>query len=738
VIGISGLVAQFFGEGNDLVLAELPVDLREVIDPWAERAERAEEGIAFLPRSRGGRLWWYGFAPDSRARREVLGLLDAWVGSTSSDLARNRGRLDPSDGFDARLSKERPGTVMRFEVLPRTGSASRQAKLDVRHALRRMVRLIDERPPSEFQAARSTAEVLEDLGHALSAGEQGLAMALLDELRSSGDLDETNLAFLRMRVLTGLRLWHEVLSDPVLPEILEMRRPPGVSRAVQQAVYGAHLELLDAEERDGDLHAAFSQVQDEYAGVERGSPRPRSRGELVVQFLYALSADPGIRAGIVDRLLAEADTIAVGLQQRLRRLQTAAESVELEVTPPELDPLTDATNRFFAGDAVGALDVVAAMEPSVAAVRLAVLAAADIGTPEAARKAGALLDKDPAFRDQVVASGALGRHSVEKLEGLTAAGAPDSWASWFTRLEGGASGNDAIAWARDSADQWPPLEAADALARLVESPDAVLEVLGEVSGQFLSAHGDLLNGPARGELAERLIAALAGSGRTSPGVQAQALNLTDILLASEPTGEQIATALEWLGLLRSSMAAGATVDWQVDLLQTITYYPVPQEATTARLDYVNDSLSDLRRFRTALDRTALASIATACGSVDVPMPPDFEHLLSAGATAEEDLYACLADQRVVLYSLMESASRRAADTLRRLVPTVDVVTTADHVGSDRLAGLSRNADVFVMVTAAAKHAATEFIEEQRRPRTVIHVNSRGSSALLRSLSEWCL
>jgi hypothetical protein len=736
VISVSGLVAQFFGEGNDLVLEELPANLREVIDPWANRAERADGGIAFLPRSSGGRLWWYGFAPDPRARRELLGLLDAWIGPTSSDLVRSRGRLDQSDGFDARLSEVRPGTVLRFEVLPRTGSTSKDAKLDVRHALRRMVRLLDERPPSEFQAARSPAEVLEDLGHALAAGEHGLALALLDELRSSGDLDETNLAFLRMRVLAGLRLWQEVLSDPVLPEVLSMRRPPGVSRAVQQAVYGAHLELLDREERDEDLLAAFAQVQDEYAGVERGSPPPRSRGELVVQFLYALSAEPGIREGIVHRLLGAADVMTVGLRQRLGRLQATAEPAA-RVTLPEVDPLTEATNRFFAGDAVGALDAVVGIQPSLAAVRLAVLAAADIGTPEAARKAGALLDRDPAFRDQVVASGALGRDSVEKVESLNAPGRPDSWASWFTRLAGGASRDEAVAWAREGADEWPRLEEADALARLVDSTDAVLGVLGEVAGQFLSVHGDLLDGPARTSLAERLIAALAESGRTSPGVQAQALNLADILLSSEPTGEQITTALEWLGLLRAPMAAAATIDWQVDLLQTVTYYPVPDEATTARLDYINASLADLRRFRTALDRTALESIANACASVDMPLPTDFEHLLSGGTTTEEDVYGCLADRRVVLYSLMESASRRAADTLRRLVPSVDVVTTADHVGSDRLAELSKNADVFVMVTAAAKHSATGFIESHRKPKTLIHVNAKGSSALLRCLARLC-
>ena len=72
----------------------------------------------------------------------------------------------------------------------------------------------------------------------------------------------------------------------------------------------------------------------------------------------------------------------------------------------------------------------------------------------------------------------------------------------------------------------------------------------------------------------------------------------------------------------------------------------------------------------------------------------------------------LGGPKIVMYSLLESSSRRAAETLRRLVPSVDVVTVADHVGNDRLAELSRNADIFVIVTASAKHAASEFIEQK--------------------------
>ena len=55
------------------------------------------------------------------------------------------------------------------------------------------------------------------------------------------------------------------------------------------------------------------------------------------------------------------------------------------------------------------------------------------------------------------------------------------------------------------------------------------------------------------------------------------------------------------------------------------------------------------------------------------------------------------------------------------------------VGGSRL---SRNADVFVVVTASAKHAATNFIAAERGLRPTLKVNSRGSSAILRALAHY--
>ncbi len=725
------VTSSFFGSGNDIDVTVLPHDLRSSIEQWVRAADRGD-APAYLPRVREGRLWWYGAAPDERVRREMIEHLDAWIGPTYSDLASQRGRLDLTDEFDLRLDRSARGRWLRFEVLPRTGSGSGDAKLAVRAALRRLSVLYDNRPPSEFAGLRAPAAVLDDLGHALAAADGNLADVLLAELAASGDLDASNIAYLRLRVLASLSRWTDVLSDEALEDVLSMRRPPGVSRAVQRAVYEVHLTGLDAAEQDEALLHEVDSLLPRYGPLLTSAPPAASRAEAVLQFAAALVRDAESTSGVLERLLGRAETLAPGLSRRLERMRAGLRPL---VAPAVVrDPLEEASTRYAQGDAVGALEAALRSGASVPAARLACLAAADIGTVEAARAAlGALT---PGAREAIRSSGAVGSHLLQVLDAVTAEGAPVSWEDWLTRLASVVDRADAVSWAHEHGEQWPALPQERVNDLLSRASDEMLQVLGEVAGLFLAAHVEELTGETRALIAERLLAALATGGRTSAAVRVQVLHLTDVLLQAEASGHLVVSALEWLGVLREAMASAATVDWQVDLLQSLSYHPVPAPAAPQRQEFVFGALNDLRRHRLGLDRLSLVAVAAACESLGVEVPDDIARLTVDDGTVSDGGLACVAGRRVLIYSLMESAARRAAETLRRLVPTVDVITRADHVGSDSLRDACVNSDVIVVVTAAAKHAATEFIS-RARGGPIVFVNSKGSSAILRGLAASC-
>ena len=111
---------EFFGPGNDIKPARLQPEHETSIENWRDAIRRGQ--IAFLPRATNGNLYWYGFAPTMREQKELLTLLDAWVGPTFSDLPRSRGRLYPQDPFDTALAAT-DVPPLRFEVLPRGSGA---------------------------------------------------------------------------------------------------------------------------------------------------------------------------------------------------------------------------------------------------------------------------------------------------------------------------------------------------------------------------------------------------------------------------------------------------------------------------------------------------------------------------------------------------------------------------------------------------------------------------------------
>ena len=105
---------------------------------------------------------------------------------------------------------------------------------------------------------------------------------------------------------------------------------------------------------------------------------------------------------------------------------------------------------------------------------------------------------------------------------------------------------------------------------------------------------------------------------------------------------------------------------------------------------------------------------------------------------EVSAWTALDGKKIALYSLQESALRRVALVVGELCPGARVHTFQDHVGgSPALRAASTTADIFVLATAAAKHAATIFIEACR-PKSLVtlYARGKGSASLLDALRQF--
>jgi hypothetical protein len=111
---------------------------------------------------------------------------------------------------------------------------------------------------------------------------------------------------------------------------------------------------------------------------------------------------------------------------------------------------------------------------------------------------------------------------------------------------------------------------------------------------------------------------------------------------------------------------------------------------------------------------------------------------SEGPAETVSIWNALERKRVALYSLRESALRRVQSTLLELCPDVHVEAFSDQAGgSPALRAAAASADIFVLATAAAKHAATLYIEANRpKSHVTLYARGQGSASLLDAIREF--
>jgi hypothetical protein len=104
---------------------------------------------------------------------------------------------------------------------------------------------------------------------------------------------------------------------------------------------------------------------------------------------------------------------------------------------------------------------------------------------------------------------------------------------------------------------------------------------------------------------------------------------------------------------------------------------------------------------------------------------------------EKDVYAALSQLSVAIYTLTEAVGDRVKRILEYNAPGVRVSISHDKVGTTRLGQLAGNSDLFIMATASAKHAATQFIESKRsKDLPILRPAGKGSASMLRSIREF--
>ena len=406
----------------------------------------------------------------------------------------------------------------------------------------------------------------------------------------------------------------------------------------------------------------------------------------------------------------------------------AAAPASAAAAPPR--PSGSALELYHDGDYWAALQAAESEGTGRSAASVALAAAVNIGDSASAVRALAMLDAlTPEDRAQLLASSVECSFHDQLLSRTSEARVPASWLDWLT-------------------GQWAdrPDLLAEWAAQWHRTPEALDQAAGELAMEFLDALNDGRRGRVRNGLPV-FVEWLVQDGLPPSGV-GLAATIVDILLSSEPgrTERQVS-----LVLLEEVLLVGCTAQEYTELVDAVSrQLPLlgPRDANWLAqcLDlFLLFSSPDLPR-RTGLVADA-AGIATAWidrleqadsaalyyvfadAGIPFATPP-------AAATASSE-HALREFRTVGIYSLLESATRVATDRIRAMFPNVDVRTSSGHVNSDSLTALVRGADVMLVQTSHAKHAATNAIDvASPDPTRLVLVHGRGATALVRALLAW--
>lgn len=491
-----------------------------------------------------------------------------------------------------------------------------------------------------------------------------------------------------------------------------------------------HLEVLRVERRIDTLNAHFLEVRilstfrawrelvdkdwfSELAIARKPSAVAKAMLEaLWYAYLDDVAADLGalrVRYQTFVRplarsLIAQVSDVDEGVLRQLRTLEAAPTPVALPPAPAAQDLLDQAAE------------------------------APGVRRASQARVAIAALPQED--RNTLIESGA-GRRALAEVGDLGEL-APTNWLGWLQMLSDRRFSHS-MTVAQEGASQWPAagiitLEQAAPLA------DGLIEVglsEGLARDRLLESIPWLVSwvkndpGYPRRPLKDVYTALLGLFALMESRGQSERDAAADLMDACLTLGVTAEGYRQLLADLRTMVDAGAgqsSIYWLIDLAAILLQHTAPD--ADQRLAFLNTLLGSFQshlRLLTPGQRAAYNRVAAGASWPTLPPPLETDTASGLGA---------LRGQSVAIYTLTESAARQAEAAIKEQEPSIRVDLAHDHVASPKLARLARDADVFVLTAAAAKHAATDCILANRGHRPLLYAPGRGFSGIVRVLEAY--
>jgi hypothetical protein len=648
----------------------------QVILSFVQSLQRGDDAPAVLPRFVKDRdeFALYVIADSPSAITSTAALIEAFAGPTYCSKGDTMpAELDPDDSVEA--------AVIDFAGMDRTfiveagSNPGRRAKLRV--ALTLMQQTVASRPERLWHIAKPIGRLLAEFEASLAAGGEAASLTILDQIAAQGGVTATNLAYLRIRRLDALGRSEELLSMDGLANVLRQDPPLPIKEAVLNAVYSTSLsEPL----QQGAVAAACDALRD----TERPLPLP----------LHDNIAQYG------DEAAATLMTAAVG-----RRDQLALEGM---------------TSVLLSTGRVSAVPRALWNEATSFLQRSGT--PASVTRPEEAQAQNAEQPEATQRQPEEPESAEPPAGQVHTVTGI-----PVTWPALFDAVGQDSPATKAIL--RDETWQdWPsPAESDEEIGQILDRlADEQWARVWHLAGPFIQAVG---YGDPAPRTAQELITYALTFDRLGPGDLIALQALTEIYLRASPSASDYRLLLEEITDSCPQWVSPENALVALDFADRLVLAACPYDS--ARMNLAIALLDPLNSRQGRLEGADLDFARQLSDELGIPLEWRTPH----EQPDEGRAFTSLPSMSVLLYSLDTAVLDRTSAELKRLVPSVKIAISHDKVGTDTLKRKSHNADVVVLATRCAKHAATGFITENARAAVITYADGSGSASLLRAATD---
>lgn len=740
----------FFGSGNSIQWdayenAAPTYAIRSYLEPWVQRFLKQESPFV-LPRvdPSSKRTTWYVLCSNSREARSMRESLLAFIGPTYSHFHGEMAKLDPNDPIENCCKSSFGSLVFR---LPITHNDDR-TKVG-----RLLTTLIDKRDRElgrSLVAVKPIGRLLRDLDMAILARSEQSAWTIYSEIRSRGRLSATNLAFLQVRIFAAFEKWEELLALPILEDILQIRRPKRISELIAQAVYRQH---LSQHEHTGDASmavATYRGTEKRFQNLVRSTAGLQSPDAIKFAIVSSVASDPPKRElaeQLAGNLAIAADAEWANALLATLPAPTPAERVSEVVIGYDVADARYNENNFDEAFALYLLQ-----PPTNRSVHRVLELAVEIDTRRSAEDAIAYLSSAPEdVQGQIlcrrvsaghieVLSHILGKYSVGEVKQI------ESLADWFEFVDAGEAIETSCEVLEYGIQKW--------LSNSLFDASKIAQALQKSrSGKQRDIIRNAVPTFIRAFLVDR-----SATRECKPIYKA----LTDLLIYDESVGQDDLTAVEQLSeailttapshdasnndfqdvaeltaYLWDSIAAPRHFDWVLSMLDLLIDTGAQQHTNlTPILAAIVDS-SRLWARRISDDQWSLLELL----ATDLDLTEMVAGLRPAPEDATQDdrpgIRSLLAGKSIAVYSLTERIARRFGQLAEQAFDGIKIHYVHDKSLTDRMKSLAKSADIFIINTWDAKHAATIGINACRSTNsTTITPESKSANSLQKTLLEY--